>query len=68
MLGQVRVDSGELAVAQALLDEALSMYAHLDDHLGQASALAFRGNLARAQADYPRAVSLDAQVIAIAQR
>ncbi len=65
-LGQARVDSGELAAAQELLDEALSLYAHLDDPLRRASALAICGNLARAQADYPRAVSLAAQAIATA--
>jgi DNA-binding NarL/FixJ family response regulator len=65
-LGQARVDSGELAAAQELLDEAVSLHAHLDDPLRRAAALAIRANLARAQADYPRAVSLAAQAIATA--
>ncbi len=66
-LGVLQAEFNELAVAQALLDEALSLHVHLDDPMGRATALAHLGNLARAQADYPRAVSLAAQAIAIAQ-
>ena len=66
-LGVIRADAGELAAAEDLLDEALRLHEHLDDPMGRATALGHRGNLARAQADYPQAVSLAAQAIAIAQ-
>ena len=41
LMGQDRIDSGELAAAQALLDEALDIYAHIDEHSGQAMASPF---------------------------
>jgi predicted ATPase/DNA-binding CsgD family transcriptional regulator len=66
-LSVARMASGDFAGAQALLDEALTVYGETDDHWGLAFCLIRRANLARAQADYSGALCLYEQAITSAQ-
>jgi non-specific serine/threonine protein kinase len=65
--GDARHLLGDLAGAEALLDEAVALGATVDDPWGQIVQRSKRAHLARAQGDYPLAVRLYGAALAAAQ-